>query len=307
MPESKTEAALVAAHARLHALSWLVRHQQSLCDQLRRRLDASPELLEPPRGDPQSRATRLESHLQTALKALSACAVELAKRPEPDDADEYHELHDLTRRVASALDACAALAQAAPLANAAAGRGPQLHAASARKLQDAQARVERLASENAGLRATVKKLREQSRRSMGEVSEIESASEKQNALLRVELAIAKHKGREPSQLWQERSSERSEEKKQHHRRRQRSTSPPSSLQTPPVDVTVTSPPPASSWGSFVGAQSSGGKWASPEAFDPSDGTFDERLQPPLLTDVAPVAEDPNEAARMLRQNLWPPV
>ena len=219
MPESKTEAALVAAHARLHALSWLVRHQQTLCDQLRRRLDASPELLEPPRGDPQSRATRLESHLQAALKALSACAVELAKRPEPDDADEYHELHDLTRRVASALDACAALAQAAPLANAAAGRGPQLHAASARKLQDAQARVERLASENAGLRATVKKLREQSRRSMGEVSEIESASEKQNALLRVELAIAKHKGREPSQLWQERSSERSEEKKQHHRRR----------------------------------------------------------------------------------------
>ena len=99
---------LLAAHARLHALSWLVKQQQTMCDDLQHRLlSRSGGAAEPAKKKDQS----AEAHLQSALHSLAACALALSDRAEPER-DEAREIRALTRRVADALDACATLSQA---------------------------------------------------------------------------------------------------------------------------------------------------------------------------------------------------
>ena len=60
-----------ALSARLSALSWLVRYQQNLADDLGRRLvSAMPASEKPPRA---KAAASAEAHLEAALASLAAC------------------------------------------------------------------------------------------------------------------------------------------------------------------------------------------------------------------------------------------
>lgn len=180
----------MAAHARLHSLSWLVQHQQSVAEELNQRLNAS---ISGSRNAASAAQTSIcaplppesaEVHLQAALASLAACAAALSERADPGDTEG--QLSSLMRRVSGALDACASLAQAAPLAQAAAERAPQRRDDAATMLAAAQCRAEKLSAENAGLRATVKRLREKGEREKRDFAERTSVSD----LRERQLAVA---------------------------------------------------------------------------------------------------------------------
>lgn len=196
-PTATAAEALVASNARLHALTWLVKHQQALCDDLQHRLSpntATPPPLPPPPLQITTRKASVEAHLQSALHSLAACSLALADRAVPDR-DEAHEIRALARRIADALDACTTLAQAAPVAHAAAETAPPRQNAMQQRLEDAQACVERLSTENAGLRAAARTLREHAKRAADEAADCLDAAASRERQLRVQVGIAKQHAR----------------------------------------------------------------------------------------------------------------
>ena len=86
--------------------------------------------------------------------------------------------------MADALDACATLSQAAPLA-AAAGEVVSLRRGAAdEKLAAVQAHVDRLSTENSGLRATIRTLKDNARRAAEFAAQDASACDTRERQLR---------------------------------------------------------------------------------------------------------------------------
>ena len=185
------EAECAALRARLAALAWLVRHQQSLCESLCNRLGTGALchdialVSEVPAS--------AHDHLQKAVNSLAACALALAA----DGADQ-----GLANAVAVSLGACAALAECQPLAQAVAVRDECERPVAMKRLAHAEAETARVQNENRALRATIRALREQAKRDGEAAHAAEAAHAIEVKQLRLSISAANRRKTHPPSLKQ---------------------------------------------------------------------------------------------------------